>query len=303
MSPTAGMTSASEALPTNSHYPVMVAEVLAGLAIQPNGTYIDATFGGGGHTRAILAKLGPQGKVVAVDADATCKKNVSALADNRVQLWHRNFRELAAVAQPAQVDGVVFDLGLSTLQLTEPERGFTFMADGPLDMRLDQSSGSSLAQLLRRIPEKTLGKIIRDYGEERRWRRVAAAIIRRRRDRKLRTTTDLVEACLQGAGTGKWQRIHPATRTFQALRIWVNDELSALVAGLDAAATLLRPQGRLVVISFHSLEDRIVKKFLRPQTGVAGPLVQVGRLHRPSKEETQANRASRSARLRVGVKQ
>lgn len=296
-----GKVSASKAELHSSHYPVMLAEVLAGLAIDPAGTYIDATFGAGGHSRAILDQLGSQGKLQAFDADAACAQTAEKINDPRLEFTHANFRDLASYALPGTAAGVLMDLGFSLVQLHDSERGFTFQQDGPLEMRLDQSTGRSLAQLLRRVPETTLGKVLRDYGEERRWKRIAAAIIQRRRDQRLITTSDLVAACLQGTG-GKWQKIHPATRVFQALRIWVNDELSSLVAGLEAAASMLRADGRLVVISFHSLEDRIVKRYLRSQDGCVPPVRQLGKLLRPTAEETAVNKPSRSARLRVGVR-
>ncbi len=284
------------------HQPVMVEQVIKGLDIDPAGTYIDATFGGGGHSRAILRKLGADGKIIAIDADANGARSAAKIADARLSFHHANFCDLDEVVssdQQGKINGVLFDLGISSLQLDSSERGFTFAKAAPLDMRLDVSSGPSLLDKLSRVSETELGRVLREYGQERRWKKVARLILRRRREGRLNDTADLAAACASGPG---WKRIHPATRTFQALRIWVNDELSSLVAGLAKSARLLCVGGRLVAISFHSLEDRIVKHFLRAVDDGYRQMKQLGKMQRPDKDEQQDNRRSRSACLRVGVK-
>lgn len=279
----------------------MVAEVLAGLEVNPAGTYVDATFGSGGHSRALLEKLGAAGRIEALDADASCVAADHAVGDGRLKVNHVNYRDMASLLAADSADGVIMDLGLSMTQLRDGQRGFSLQLDGPLDMRFDNTSKRTLASLLRSVSESSLGGILREYGEERHWRKIAKAIIRQRQHGSLVSTADLVAACLRGSGPG-WKRLHPATRVFQALRIWVNDELNTLGAGLEAAATILRPGGRLVVICFHSLEDRIVKRFLKPIAGDPGILRPVGKLQRPTPEELAANKSSRSAKLRVGTK-
>ena len=284
------------------HLPVMVDEVLAGLDIDRSGTYVDATFGGGGHSCALLQRLGSSGRVIALDADASVANYAQAIGDTRLSFHHANFRELDSIvpaAQHGQVAGVLFDLGLSSVQLGCAQRGFSFATLGELDMRMDTSCGHSLRDKLRRVSEIELGQVLRDYGQERRWKKLARLIVRRARANELRNTTDLAAACASGPG---WQRIHPATRVFQALRIWVNDELSSLTEGLGKAAKLLRQGGRVVAISFHSLEDRIVKHFMRAAADGTQLVAQLGKLQRPGVQEQQDNRRSRSARLRVGVR-
>jgi len=272
------------------HVPVLFHEALEGLAIRSDGApvYIDATFGGGGHSAGILERLGPQGRLVAFDADPSAKP----LRDPRFALVHANFRTLAEhVAAP--VDGVLFDLGVSSMQLDESPRGFSFRSDAPLDMRLDPSRGETAAHYLARVEERELADALYTFGEERAARKLAHAIKRK----PPKTTTELATIV---SGTlhrpGRRERIHPATRTFQALRIAINDELAALEEGLDAAASVLRPGGRLVAIAFHSLEDRIVKTRFRDDPRLRAltrkPLT-------PSLQEQRSNPRSRSAKLRI----
>ncbi len=285
------------------HVPVLLSEVMAALAPQSDGWYIDCTLGGGGHTEAILEASRPAGRVLALDRDAQAValtrdrlKSYSA----RLLIVNRNFAEVGEVAQAdnfTQVEGILLDLGLSSLQLSDESRGFSFQAEGTLDMRFDRTQALSAAEIVNQWPERELADLIYRYGEEPRSRAIARAIVRRR---PLRTTTDLAEAVARAVrGRG---RIHPATRTFQALRIVVNDELSALERALPQTVDLLRSGGRLAVISFHSLEDRIVKIFLREQqrAGLLSILTQkpIG----ASAAEIHMNPRSRSAKLRVAVR-
>jgi 16S rRNA (cytosine1402-N4)-methyltransferase len=293
------------------HRSVLLAEVLDALRPRPGGyVALDCTINGGGHSYGLLERSAPDGQVVGLDADAAAL----ALAANRLapfagrfRLVNRNFRELADVAAELSlvgVDGVVFDLGISSLQLERFGRGFSFRGNEPLDMRLDPASNSpTAADLLNTLPEAELGRIFRTYGEEPRARKLASVVVHRRQRASLARTGDLVAAVTQALGPQRG-RIHPATRAFQALRIAVNDELAALEAGLTAAVRLLDPGGRLAVISFHSLEDRIVKWRFREWSLPSSnrpALVRV--LTRkpivPAIEEIASNPRARSAKLRV----
>ena len=276
------------------HTPVLARESIEALAIVPDGTYVDATFGAGGHTRLILDRLGPHGRTIAFDADPSASSH--APNDPRFTLVHANFRSLAselAARGIARIDGALYDLGVSSMQFDEGERGFSFRADAPLDMRLDPTHGETAADYIASHDEDELADAIFHFGEERNARRIARVL----KARSPQTTADLA-ALVAGAVhvRGRRERMHPATRTFQALRIAVNDELDALRESLDAAAAVVRPCGRIVVISFHSLEDRIVKlRFrddgrLRPIT--RKPLV-------PGDAEVAANPRARSAKLRI----
>lgn len=281
------------------HVPVLLAETLAGLAPVPGGIYVDATFGAGGHSRALLALLGPQGRVLALDRDPAARLRPD---DNpRLDLVAANFADLAAVLDARGidlVDGVLFDFGVSSMQFDEPERGFSLAADGPLDMRMNPSIGPSALELLATSEERELADLIYAYGEERAARRIARAIVAARDAGKLPERT--LELARLVAGVvhvrGKRERIHPATRTFQALRIAVNDELGAIERGLDAAIARTRPGGRIAAISFHSLEDRIVKLRFRSDERVVAlakkPLV-------AGDEELARNPRARSAKLRI----
>jgi 16S rRNA (cytosine1402-N4)-methyltransferase len=278
------------------HTSVLATESLDALAIVPDGTYVDATFGAGGHTRLILERLGPHGRAIAFDADPLA----SSLApeDPRLTLIHANFRALAAeLAQRsiAPVDGVLYDLGVSSMQLDDGSRGFSFRSDAPLDMRLDPTQGETAADFIVSHDEEDLADTIFRYGEERNSRRIARAL-----KSKLPRTTGELAAIVAGTVhvRGHRERIHPATKTFQALRIAVNDELGALRESLDAAANVVRPGGRIAVISFHSLEDRIVKLFFREDARVH-PLTRKPVV--PSDEEISTNPRARSAKLRVAT--
>jgi 16S rRNA (cytosine1402-N4)-methyltransferase len=292
------------------HEPVLLAEVLAGLAPRPGGRYIDGTVGGGGHAAAILAASAPDGRLLGIDADPASLAAAGArLAPfgARATLVHGNARDLASLARAADfapVDGIVLDLGVSSHQLDTPERGFSFLADAPLDMRMDPTTGEAAADLVDALPESVLADIIYRYGEERGSRRIARFIVEARRKRPIATTSELA-AIVERALGGRRGKLHPATRTFQALRIAVNRELESLEAALPQAVELLGPAGRLAVIAFHSLEDRIVKQFFRAESGYGGAETPA-RLRIITKkpieageEETQANPRARSAKLRI----
>src|SRR5262245_6561488 len=249
------------------HAPVLVAEVVAALAPKPGGVYVDCTLGLGGHTAALVAA--GAGRVIGIDRDeraiAIARGRLDAGGD-RVEFVHGDYRELPRLLRERGIDrvaGVVADLGVSSMQLDDASRGFSFRMSGPLDMRMDPSAGPSLAERLAGVDEKTLADVIWKFGEERRSRRVARAIVAARDRGELDTTLALAAAVRRGVGAGSWQRIDPATRTFQALRIWVNGELDGLEQFVDDGAAALEAGGRLAIIAFHSLEDRAVKHTMR----------------------------------------
>ena len=276
------------------HTPVLALESIDALAIVPDGTYIDATFGAGGHARLILERLGPYGRTIAFDADPAALSH--APDDPRLTLVHANFRGLAAELEArsiAQVDGVLYDLGVSSMQFDEGDRGFSFRTDAPLDMRLDPTCGETAAEYIASHDETELADAIFRFGEERNSRRIAHVL----KARAPQTTAELASLVAGAVHVrGRRERIHPATRTFQALRIAVNDELDALQESLDAALCIVRPGGRIAVISFHSLEDRIVKRRFREDARLRAltrkPIV-------PSDAEVAANPRARSAKLRI----
>jgi 16S rRNA (cytosine1402-N4)-methyltransferase len=281
-----------------AHIAVLARESLDALEVRADGTYVDATFGAGGHASLILDALGAAGRLIALDADPTA--TARAIADPRFALVHANFRDLAQRLDAlgiAQVDGVLFDLGVSSMQLDEAERGFSFRAAAPLDMRLDPSRGESVAEFLASRDEREIADVIYRYGEERASRRIARAIVALRdAGTPVRDTLDLAGVVARAVHAPPHLRIHPATRTFQALRIAVNDELGALRDGLEAALARTVPGGRIAVISFHSLEDRIVKHTFREDARARvltrKPLV-------AGDDEVAANPRARSAKLRV----
>jgi 16S rRNA (cytosine1402-N4)-methyltransferase len=282
------------------HVPVLLEPSLHYLAIQPDGIYVDATFGAGGHSRAILARL-QRGRLIAFDADPSAIERASAINDSRFSFVPANFRDLSAELdrlQIAQVDGVLFDLGVSSMQFDDPERGFTLSATAPLDMRMNPYTGMSALDVLISSTERELADIFFNFGEERAARRIAHAIVIRRGAGTLPTTTTEFAQLIAGIvhRPGKRERIHPATRVFQALRIAVNDELGALRDGLDAAIARLRSGGRAVAISFHSLEDRIVKQTFRGDERLD---VITKKPIPPDEREIAENPRSRSAKLRA----
>ncbi|MFZ1829456.1 MAG: 16S rRNA (cytosine(1402)-N(4))-methyltransferase RsmH [Candidatus Competibacteraceae bacterium] len=299
------------------HQPVLPAEVLAGLAICPNGRYVDGTLGRGGHAQAILERLGPEGRLLALDRDPAAEwANVRFGGDPRFAFVRAPFSRLAEVLAErdwiSQVNGVLLDLGVSSPQLDDPERGFSFTRNGPLDMRMDPTVGLSAAAWLARAGEAELAQVLAEFGEERFYRRVARAIVVARQQAPIETTARLAEIIATAVPTREPGK-HPATRTFQAIRIKINNELGELQAILPQVVRALAPGGRLVVISFHSLEDRVVKQFMREQahgrelpwdlpvmgrpTGMTLRLI--GRIVRPDAAEIAANPRARSAILRV----
>ena len=302
------------------HVPVLLEEALEALSVEPDGVYLDATYGRGGHSAGILARLGAGGRLLIVDRDPVAIECAMAQHgnDSRVTIRHGAFADVGELAAQSLMtsgfSGALFDLGVSSPQLDDPERGFSFSKDGPLDMRMSRS-GPSAADWLATVDEKTLADALYRYGEERQSRRIARAIVRERASQPLTTTAALAELVSRVVGR-RPGKIHPATRTFQALRIVVNDELNEIERALDVVTRLLRVGGRLVVISFHSLEDRIVKRFIRARSSVAAPfrglpeiprearpvLEPVGRLTKPSDAEVHANPRARSARMRVARK-
>ncbi len=299
---------------TWAHQTVLLNEAVQALSINPDGHYIDATFGRGGHSRAILQRLSPQGRLSVFDKDPQAIEVARGLAaqDSRVSVHHSGFAAIAELP-PASADGLLMDLGVSSPQIDDPARGFSFRHDGPLDMRMDTTRGQSVAQWLETVSISTLSEVIRDYGEERFAAPIAKAIDRRRQERgPVRTTAELAEI-VAGAVKTREPGKDPATRTFQALRIFINAELEELQQALEASLHLLKPQGRLVVISFHSLEDRPVKQFMarhsRTVVDRRAPFAEpaptrLADVHRvmPSDEEVQGNPRARSAVMRVATR-
>ncbi|MEO8070831.1 MAG: 16S rRNA (cytosine(1402)-N(4))-methyltransferase RsmH [Acidobacteriota bacterium] len=289
------------------HEPVLVREVVSLLAPRPSGLYVDGTVGLGGHLQALLEA--GAGRVIAIDRDdvalaqTRARVDASGIDGNRVVLVHGDYRQLGKVLEAQSltaVDGIVIDLGVSSMQLDDPERGFSFRRAGPLDMRMNRATGPTLAAKLATVDAETLADVIFRFGEERRSRQVARAILAARDRGALNDTAELASAVRRAAGHGTWQRLDPATRTFQALRIWVNDELDGLELFLDAASALLAPGGRLVVIAFHSLEDRVVKHTMRRLAQADSPFRLVMRRSVvPEADESERNPRSRSARLRA----
>jgi 16S rRNA (cytosine1402-N4)-methyltransferase len=296
------------------HVPVLLDEVVDALAPKPGQTVVDGTFGAGGYARAILAK-GPA--VIAFDRDPTARRFADGLPADRFRLVERRFSELCDETGEGAVDGVVLDIGVSSMQLDEAERGFSFMRDGPLDMRM-AASGQTAADLVNETEQAELARILFVYGEERESRRIARAIVRRREEQPFTRTLELAEFIEKSLGGRRGAKVHPATRSFQAIRIAVNEELSELEAGLAAAERALKAGGRLCVVTFHSLEDRIVKTFLTVRAGRTpsgsrhAPPVAAGAApsfellfngaHGPSEAELAANPRARSAKLRAAVR-
>lgn len=302
------------------HESVLLAESISALNIQPDGIYIDGTFGRGGHSRQILQQLGEQGRLIAIDKDETAIAVASEWqADSRFRIAQDSFANIEVIATQCDVlgnvDGVLLDLGVSSPQLDEAGRGFSFMRDGPLDMRMDQTQGQTAAEWIAKVGEKELADILFQYGEERFSRRIAKAIVEARKQTPLTRTLQLAEVIKKAHP--RWEKHkHPATRSFQAIRIWINQELADLQQGLDGIMKVLKPGGRMSIISFHSLEDRAVKQFIQQQErgtivprGVAVKedqlekrLKRVGKAIKPTQTEIEQNIRSRSAVLRVAEK-
>ncbi|OOZ37283.1 16S rRNA (cytosine(1402)-N(4))-methyltransferase RsmH [Solemya velesiana gill symbiont] len=302
----------------SEHLPVLFNESLEALNIRPSGVYIDGTFGRGGHSDAILKALGPEGRLIAIDKDpdAIAAAEAAFGGDRRFVIEQGSFAMLETFAEKHQVvgrvDGLLLDQGVSSPQLDRPERGFSFLSDGPLDMRMDNSAGLSAAQWLAGAEADEIARVLKEYGEERFARRIARAIVAACQECAITTTRQLAEI-IAAANPSHEKGKHPATRSFQAIRIHINKELEDLGACLDQALDVLAPGGRLAVISFHSLEDRIVKRFMRDgerggqfppglpvtQDQLKPKLKRIGKAMRPSKEEVSENPRARSSVLRV----
>jgi 16S rRNA (cytosine1402-N4)-methyltransferase len=301
--------------PSPAHITVMLREAVDALAIKPDGVYVDCTFGRGGHSRAILDRLGTQGRLIAIDRDRAAIES-SGIHDPRFSLVHAAMSEIAEVLKQEMVnaaDGVLADLGVSSPQLDDGERGFSFRFDAPLDMRMDQTRGETVADWLGHAEEREIGEVIWRYGEERFAKAIARKIVAARSSGTIRTTRELAQLVAETVRTREPGQ-HPATRTFQAFRIFINQELEEIEKVLPRAVSCLRTGGRLVVISFHSLEDRIVKRFIQAACRAdrlpsnfpirAGEideatLCQIGRATKPGDAEVAANPRARSAVMRV----
>jgi 16S rRNA (cytosine1402-N4)-methyltransferase len=299
------------------HLPVLLQEAVEALNVRSDGIYVDGTFGRGGHSRAILAKLGEKGRLIALDRDLAAVEAAKAIDDKRFTLVHSGFsnmREVLADLGVTKVDGVLLDIGISSPQIDEAGRGFSFRFDGPLDMRMDQSKGQTAAEFLATATEQQIREVIKEYGEERFAKQIARAIVAARTGGDAINTTRQLAQIVAGAVYKTEPGQDPATRTFQALRIFVNQELEELSLTLPQCADVLAPGGRLAVIAFHSLEDRIVKRFIRDQQDrddlpsrfpvraselPPSRMVAVGKAIRPSEQEIKVNPRSRSAVLRV----
>ena len=294
---------------TWTHTTVLLSEAIDALVTNPDGSYVDATFGRGGHSRALLARLGPSGRLLAFDKDPEALEEAERVQDGRFSIRHESFAAVGGLPG-GSVTGVLMDLGISSPQIDNPGRGFSFRADGPLDMRMDPTRGTSAAEWLAVAEQRQIAEVIRDYGEERFAVPIAKAIVARRQERgPLATTAELAEL-VAGAVKTREPGQNPATRTFQAVRIFVNGELEELEQALKGSLDVLQPGGRLVVISFHSLEDRIVKQFIArhsravvdrraPFAEPAPTLLRALDRVRPSEAEVAANPRARSAIMRV----
>lgn len=304
----------------NRHQPVLLEEAVEALQIKPDGIYLDGTFGRGGHSRAVLARLTEQGRLLSLDRDPDAVAAGAELAkeDSRFCIDQGNYadmeRHVLAWGLEEGLDGILLDIGVSSPQLDDPDRGFSFMEDGPLDMRMNPNEGVSAAEWLNEASEREMARVFWEYGEERFARRIARSIVMTRQQKRLETTAQLAQL-IEGTVGRREKNKHPATRCFQAIRIHVNNELANLKEGLAAAIRWLRPGGRLVVISFHSLEDRLVKRTFReaarpgvvrrniPEHPAHKPTIKtVGKAIRPSERELSANPRARSAVMRIAEK-
>ncbi len=303
---------------SNAHVPVLLGPVLQGLKIKPDGCYVDGTFGRGGHSKEILKQLGEAGRLIAIDRDpeAIAAAPASLTADPRFELIRGESAQLKTFIEErglvGKVDGLLFDLGVSSPQLDEAERGFSFMRDGPLDMRMDPESGKSAAAWLASVDEQELKYVLRKYGEENNASRIARAIVQARAEAPVSRTAQLARI-IEEAAPQRGQKKHPATKTFQAIRIAINGELEQLEAALAQSVDVMRKGARLCVISFHSLEDRIVKRFMRDASreseqyrgmpdvpeAFRPKLRMIGKAVSATDAEIDANRRARSARLRI----
>lgn len=301
------------------HRSVLLDEAVDGLDIEPAGVYFDGTYGRGGHSAAILSRLNSGGRLVATDKDPEAIADAGKFGeDQRFQILQQSFAELVQAKEKAGVDGfdgILLDLGVSSPQLDNAERGFSFMKDGPLDLRMNPDEGRSAAEWLATADVKEIGRVLRDYGEEKQYRRISRAIVARRAETPVSRTLELAKLIADITPRKEMLKKNPATRTFQALRIFINNELGDLERCLAQVDEVLKPGGRLVVISFHSLEDRMVKRFLKakaqppldPRSPVPLPSEEptyklVGKAMKPSDWEVDENPRARSAVLRIGEK-
>ncbi|WP_456296706.1 16S rRNA (cytosine(1402)-N(4))-methyltransferase RsmH [Vibrio sp. AK197] len=309
------------------HISVLLNESIDGLNIKPDGTYIDGTFGRGGHSRTILSKLGENGRLYSIDRDPQAIEEASKIDDPRFTIIHGPFSGIAEYAEQYQlqgeVDGVLFDLGVSSPQLDDAERGFSFMKDGPLDMRMDPTSGIPVSEWLAKADLDDITWVIREFGEDKHARRIARAIVEycaNEENEPLTRTSQLAKLISDAAPKSFKEKKHPATRAFQAFRIYINSELEEIDKALVGASSILAPQGRLSVISFHSLEDRMVKRFMRkeskgPQVPHGIPMTEaqiqalgsanlktIGKAIKPTEQEIELNPRSRSSVLRIAEK-
>lgn len=305
------------------HITVLLNEAVDGLALKPNGIYIDGTFGRGGHSRLILSQLGEQGQLIAIDRDPRAIAEANTINDPRFQIVHSAFSAIPTICAErnlvGKIDGILLDLGVSSPQLDEAERGFSFMRDGPLDMRMDTTKGISAMDWLAQVSVDDLAWVLKTFGEERFAKRIAQAVVSYNQSapEKISRTLQLAKI-IADAVPFKDKHKHPATRAFQGIRIFINSELDELENALNSALSVLAPEGRLSIISFHSLEDRMVKQFMRKQSKGESvpkglpileseltkniPLKVIGKAVMPSEEEIQANPRSRSAVLRIAEK-
>jgi 16S rRNA (cytosine1402-N4)-methyltransferase len=307
---------------SSEHTSVLLQETIDGLNVEPSGVYVDATFGRGGHSRALLAKLGPEGRLIAIDRDTAAIEAAKSFSDDpRFSIHHRPFADIATLITELnlhqEIDGILMDIGVSSPQLDNAERGFSFQKDGPLDMRMDTSSGQSAAQWLNSASLEDITYVLKQYGEEKFGKRIAHAVLEQREIKPLATTSEFAKLIDQAMPV-KDKHKHPATRSFQGVRIFINGELEQLEQGLVGATEVLKPGGRLAVISFHSLEDRMVKRFIREQSqGKKYPsklpmtqseldagkvLKTIGKATKPSASEVALNPRARSSVLRVAEK-
>ncbi|MGX9519414.1 16S rRNA (cytosine(1402)-N(4))-methyltransferase RsmH [Vibrio mediterranei] len=309
------------------HISVLLHESIDGLAIKPDGIYIDGTFGRGGHSRQILSQLGENGRLYGIDRDPQAIEEAGKINDPRFTIIHGPFSGMSEYAERydlvGKVDGVLLDLGVSSPQLDDAERGFSFMKDGPLDMRMDPTSGMPVSEWLAQAELDDITWVIREFGEDKHARRIAKAIVAHREDEEkepLTRTGQLAKLISDAAPKSFKEKKHPATRSFQAFRIYINSELEEIDTALKGAASILAPEGRLSVISFHSLEDRMVKRFMRkesrgPQVPHGIPMTEdqiralgsanlktIGKALKPSDQEVEMNTRSRSSVLRVAEK-
>jgi 16S rRNA (cytosine1402-N4)-methyltransferase len=286
-----------------THQPVLLNEVIEQLNIKPDGIYVDATFGRGGHAGAILQRLNVKGRLLVIDKDPLAIAAAEKLKDDRVQIRQGSFANLQEWVEQLnlvqQIDGVLLDLGVSSPQLDDAARGFSFLKDGPLDMRMDTSHGIDAATWINTARNEEIAQVLKEYGEERFSYRIANAIERERKIERITTTKRLAEIVAKANPKWEWHK-HPATRAFQAIRIYINNELNDLQSALQQSLDVMKIGGRLVVISFHSLEDRIVKNFMRDHN--RKQLKIINKIIRPTADEINNNVRARSAILRVGEK-